>query len=188
MRNHQTAAPTAHQRLPDYRREDAWIREFLRGSLIAHIGHAGDDQPFVTPTNFWFDEEGHRIIFHSNLAGRLRSNLEANPRVCMETSEYGRFLPSNAALEFSLQYRSVMVFGTVRILEDAEEIRRVLYALLQKYFPEMQPGREFRPITDKELARTSVYAFEIESWSGKENWQAQADMIEEWPPLAEDPV
>jgi nitroimidazol reductase NimA-like FMN-containing flavoprotein (pyridoxamine 5'-phosphate oxidase superfamily) len=186
MRDYQTAAPTAHQRLPHYQRDDAWIREFLQRSLIAHIGHADDVQPFVTPTNFWFDEAGHRIIFHSNLVGRLRSNLEANPRVCMEASEYGRFLPSNAALEFSVQFRSVMVFGTIRILEDPDEIRAVLHSLLAKYFPKMQPGKEFRAVTDKEIARTSIYALEIESWSGKENWHAQADMIEEWPPLAED--
>jgi hypothetical protein len=186
MRNYQTAAPTAHQRLPHYQRDDTWIREFLRRSLIAHIGHTSDGQPFVTPTNFWFDEDGHRIIFHSNLAGRLRSNLEAGPKVCMETSEFGRLLPSNAALEFSLQFRSVMVFGTVHILEDLEDIRTVLHSLLAKYFPRLQPGKEFRPVTDKEIARTSVYALEIESWSGKENWNAQADMIEEWPPLPQD--
>lgn len=185
MRDYQTTVPTAHQRLPHYQRDDAWIRDFLHRSLIGHIGHADDDQPFVTPTNFWFDEAGHRIIFHSNLTGRLRSNLQANPKACLETSEFGRFLPSNAALEFSLQFRSAMVFGTVRTLEARAEIRYVLTMLLAKYFPGMQPGKEFRPITDKEIARTSIYALEIESWSGKENWKDQADQIEGWPQLSE---
>ena len=47
------------------------------------------------------------------------------------------------------------------------------------------PGKEFREITDKELKRTSVYAIQIEQWSGKENWKDRADQSEEWTPLDE---
>jgi len=43
--------------------------------------------------------------------------------------------------------------------------------LLDKCFPDLKAGRDYRPITDSELARTSVYAIAIESWSGKENWR-----------------
>jgi len=49
----------------------------------------------------------------------------------------------------------------------------------------MNAGREFREITDKELKRTSVYAIEIEEWSGKENWADRADQSDEWAPLDE---
>ena len=97
--------------------------------------------------------------------------------------QLGRLLPSNVALEFSLQYRSVMVFGTADILEDEQEKRDVLHMLIGKYFDGMEPGREFRPATDKELKRTSVYEIKIESWSGKENWQERADQSDEWPGL-----
>jgi uncharacterized protein len=186
MRDYKAALPTEYQRLPEYKRDAAWIRAFLHRSMIAHIGHAQDDQPFVTSTNFWYDEENEQIIFHSNLTGRLRSNLELNPCICLETNEFGRLLPSNAALEFSIQFRSVMVFGKVRILEDAREKKRALEGLLGKYFPQFRSGIEFRPITDNELARTSVYGLEIETWSGKENWQDSAEMIADWPQLPVD--
>jgi hypothetical protein len=69
------------------------------------------------------------------------------------------------------------------VLEDAEDKRRALSNLLQKYFPQMTSGIEYRPITDEELKRTSVYAIAIESWSGKRNWPEQADQSEEWPLL-----
>lgn len=178
-------AMTQKQRLPEYTRDDTWVAAFLHRVEIGHVAHAVDGQPFVTPTNFWFDEDNRRIVFHSNIVGRMRSNLEANPLVCFECMEYGRFLPANTALEFSTQYRSVMVFGRVVVLSDAEEKRRVLYALIGKYFPSMTAGKEYRPITDKELARTSVYALQIESWTGKENWQEKAEESPEWPPLPE---
>jgi uncharacterized protein len=182
-RDYQSAGPADFQRRPENQRDEDWIRAFLRRGQIAHIAHLSGAQPFITPTNYWFDEESHAIVFHSNLAGRVRSNIEHSPQVCVEVSEYGRLLPANTALEFSIQFRSVMVFGTVKILEDSGECLRALYGLIGKYFPAMQPGREYRPITEKELARTTVYAVQIESWSGKENWPEMADQLPDWPPL-----
>ena len=182
-RNYENQPPTAYQRLPEYTRDDDWIRAYLREAKVGHIATTWDDQPFLNPSTFWYDEENHRIIFHSNIAGRVRANIERNPKVCLEASELGKLLPSNIALEFSLQYRSVMVFGTAHILEDADEKQEALYDLIKKYFPEMDAGKEYRPITDKELRQTSVYAIEIESWSGKENWKERADQSDKWPAL-----
>jgi nitroimidazol reductase NimA-like FMN-containing flavoprotein (pyridoxamine 5'-phosphate oxidase superfamily) len=184
-RTYTNQSPIAHQRLPEYIRNDDWIREFLRTARVGHIASARGGQSFINPSTFWFDEEHHQIVFHSNVTGRVRSNLETNPRVCFEASELGRMLPSNVALEFSLQYRSVIVFGTVGLLTDPVEAKRVLYGLIQKYFPNMKAGREFREITDKELKRTSVYAIRIEEWSGKENWKDRADQSDEWAMLDE---
>jgi uncharacterized protein len=177
--------PTDHQRRPEYKREDDWIRAFLNTARIARIASSREDQPFINPTTFWFDEDRHQIVFHSNLAGRVRANVEHNSKVCIEVSEMGKVLPSNVALEFSLQYRSVVVFGTARLLDDAEEQRRVLHHLIGKYFPAMRAGQEFRAVTDQDLKRTSVYAVQIDTWSGKENWKDRADQSDEWPALAE---
>lgn len=184
-RDYAHRSPTAFQRLPEYKRDDAWIRAFLHRAQVGHIASAREGQPFLNPTTFWFDEDRHRIIFHSNIAGRIRSNIENNPKVCFEASELGELLPSNVALEFSLQYRSVIVFGNAQLISDPEEARRVLYGLIRKYFPRMTPGQEFRAITDKELRATSVYAILIEEWSGKENWKDRADQSNEWAPLEE---
>ena len=184
-RDYTNQPPTAFQRLPEYSRDEQWIRSFLREARVGHIASARDNQPFLNPTTFWFDEQNHQIVFHSNLAGRIRSNIEANPELCFEASELGKMLPSNVALEFSLQFRSVVIFGRARLIHKPEEARRVLYGLINKYFPTMTAGKEFRQITDKELARTSVYAIQIEEWSGKENWKDRADQSDEWPPLEE---
>ena len=184
-RDYKKLSPSTAQRLPEYKRGDEWIRSWLREARVAHIASARDGQPFINPTTFWFDEENHQIIFHSNLVGRMRSNIENNPQVCFEASELGKLLPSNVALEFSLQYRSVVVFGRARLINNADEARRVLYGLIHKYFPRLTPGGDFREITDQELKRTSVYAIQIDEWSGKENWKDRADQSEEWAALDE---
>jgi hypothetical protein len=178
--------PINKQRRPQNTRDDDFIKALLRRGEIAHLAHAWDNQPFITPTNYWYDEEKHRIIFHSNVVGRMRANLERQPKVALEVSEIGKYLPANTALEFSIQYRSVIVFGGVKVLSDHEDIRFVLNALIKKYFPRFTPGKEFRPITDKEIARTTIYALEIEAWSGKENWDDGAEQSDEWAQIPDD--
>jgi len=184
-RNYENQSPTAYQRRPHLTQDNTWIRGFLKEAKIGHIATSADGQSFINPTTFWYDEENHQIVFHSNVAGRVRSNIEANPKVSMEASELGKLLPSNVALEFSLQFRSVLVFGTARIVRDPEESKKLLYGLLGKYFPAMTAGKEYREITEKELRATSIYAIKIEEWSGKENWDERADQSDEWPALDE---
>ena len=177
--------PANKQRLAEYAMDESWIIDFLTKTEIGHIATRWDNQPFITPSTFWYDEIGQEIIFHSNIVGQVRKNAERHPEVCFEASEYGNFLPSNISLEFSMQYESVIIFGEIRIMEDPEEKRNGLYQLIGKYFPGMNPGKEFRPITEKELKRTSVYAIKIKSWSGKRNWEDQADQSDQWKPLVE---
>jgi len=184
-RSYDNHSPIAFQRRPHLTRDDDWIRAFLKEVKVGHIATSSDGQPFVNPTTFWYDEENHQIVFHSNVAGRVRSNIESNPQVSLEASELGRLLPSNVALEFSLQFRSVVIFGAARLISDPVEARRLLYGLIGKYFPNMRAGKEFREITDKELRATSIYALKIESWSAKENWAERADQSDEWPALDE---
>ena len=184
-RDYENQSPTAFQRRPHLTQDDVWIRAFLKEAKVGHIATAVDGQPFLNPTTFWYDEENHQIVFHSNVAGRVRSNIETNPKVSMEASELGKLLPSNVALEFSLQFRSVIVFGTAKVVTNPDEARRLLYGLISKYFPKMTAGKEYREITDKELRATSIYVIEIEAWSGKENWAERADQSDEWMALDE---
>jgi nitroimidazol reductase NimA-like FMN-containing flavoprotein (pyridoxamine 5'-phosphate oxidase superfamily) len=178
--------PANQQRRPQYARDDAWTRAFLLRAQVAYIATHWDEQPFLTPTLYWYDPGQQKIYFHSNRLGRLRANSERSAQVCLAVSEFGKLLPSNIALEFSIQYASVVVFGRLRILTESDEKRFVLEGLIQKYFPHLSAGREYRPITAAELLRTTVYAIEIDSWSGKENWANKAVQGDEWPSLPEE--
>jgi nitroimidazol reductase NimA-like FMN-containing flavoprotein (pyridoxamine 5'-phosphate oxidase superfamily) len=175
--------PPDRMRRQELAQDEAWIKAFLQRADIGHIATRWGEQPFITPTTFWYDEGDHEIYFHSNISGRLRANSERYPQVCFEASQVGRLLPSNVALEFSIQYESVVAFGLIRLLEDDEDKRRALYGLIEKYFPGMEAGRHYRPIVESELKRTAVYAIAIESWSGKRNWKEKAEQSEDWQPL-----
>jgi nitroimidazol reductase NimA-like FMN-containing flavoprotein (pyridoxamine 5'-phosphate oxidase superfamily) len=174
-----------NSRKPHLIADEAWIVEFLSRAQIGHIATRWNETPFINPTTFWYDPSVHTIYFHSNVAGRIRANSERHPEVCFEASEFGKLLPSNVALEFSMQYHSVIAFGLIRVLTDDAEKQQALSGLIGKYFPTMAAGSHYRPITTAELTRTSVYAIEISSWSGKQNWPDRADQSDEWPPLDE---
>jgi len=177
--------PINQSRRPKLDMDDEWNAKFLNKIRVGHISTRDGNQPFINPTSFWYSKEDHEIYFHSNAVGRMRFNAENNPETCFECYRSGRLLPSNLALEVSFQYECVIAFGRIRVIKDIDEKRDVLNELLQKYFGEMRSGEDYRPITDNELIRTSVYGIKIESWSGIRNWEERADQAEnnEWPDL-----
>jgi nitroimidazol reductase NimA-like FMN-containing flavoprotein (pyridoxamine 5'-phosphate oxidase superfamily) len=147
--------------------DDAWIRAMLERSAVGVLATVADGQPFLNSNLFVYDLSEHAVYLHTARHGRTRSNVETNEAVCFNVSEMGRLLPADTALEFSVEYASVTAFGKGAIVHDRAEATRALQLLLDKYFPQHQPGRDYRPITDDELERTSVYRIVIEEWSGK---------------------
>jgi len=160
--------PTYPRRSDRALEDDGAIEALLHRLPVGFVALSDGDQPYLNSNLFWFDAASRRIYFHTAGVGRTRRLVEQNPRVCFSTAEMGRLLPADTALEFSTEYASVVVFGRARVVEDETEQRHGLQGLLDKYFPDLHPGVDYRPIIEEELRRTSVYAVEIEAWSGKQ--------------------
>ena len=148
--------------------EDSWIKEYLETASFATISLTWEGQPFSNSNIFVYDPEKNVIFFHTAREGRTREIIESNPRVCFSTNLMGRLLPAPVALEFSVEYSGVSIFGTTRIVDDEVEATEGLQLLLDKYFPHLKPIRDYRPVTLEELKRTTVFRIDIESWIGKE--------------------
>ncbi len=148
--------------------DDAWIKAFLHRAEFGAMATALDGQPFINTNLFVYDEAANAIYLHTARVGRTQSNVEASNRVCFSISEMGRLLPADEALEFSVEYSGVAVFGVAHIVHDPQEAEHGLQLLLDKYFPHLRPGQHYRPITADELKRTAVYRIDIELWSGKQ--------------------
>jgi nitroimidazol reductase NimA-like FMN-containing flavoprotein (pyridoxamine 5'-phosphate oxidase superfamily) len=145
--------------------DDAEIAELLRQADVCRIATSVNDQPFISANTFWYD--GERIFFHTATEGHTLTNIRQNPRVCLEVDWHGRWLPAKTAMAFSVEFTGVVVFGRARLLEDDAEKERALQGLLDKYFPDLKPGADYRPITPEELELTAVFAVDIEAWSAK---------------------
>ncbi len=162
------ARPPHEMRRKDRAMEDeAWIRAMLHRVPFGTLATVHDGQPYINTNLFAFDEAAHVIYMHTANIGRTRANVEAEERVCFSVSEMGRLLPADTALEFSVEYAGVVVFGRATIVDDQQEASHALQLLLDRYFAHLRPGRDYRPITPEELARTAVYRISIEHWSGK---------------------
>lgn len=148
-------------------KEDAWIADFLAHAGMGTLATAQGEQPFQSTLLFVYDSGRHVVYLHTAKRGRVWENLRTNARVCFTAAEMGRLLPAATALNFSVEYRSVVVFGTARLVEDPAEAEYGLQILLDKYFPHLHPGSDYRPITAGELDATAVYRLDVEEWSGK---------------------
>ena len=153
----------------DRAKDDAWIAAFLQRVPYGILATEAQGQTFQKPTLFVYAPSDHAIYFHGATEGRLPANLQANPRASFCAAEMGRLLPADTAMEFGVEYASVVVFGTVRLLSDPGEAERALQLLLDRYFPHLQPGEDYRPIIPEELNITAVYRLDVEAWSGKED-------------------
>lgn len=149
--------------------DDGWIRDALRDVPVGRLATVHEGRPWLNANLFVYDEGRHAIYLHTARRGRTRDNVEAaSPApACFEISEMGRLLPAAEALEFSVEYAGVVVFGEIRVVEDAGEAERALQALLDKLAPHLRPGRDYRPIQPDELRRTSVYRMDVSAWSAK---------------------
>ncbi len=171
----QEISPPIHQ----VRRQDraigdeAWIKGFLRRAAVGVLASAVDGQPFINTNLFVYDEQEHVIYMHTAARGRTHDNLANDGKVCFSASEMGRLLPADTAMEFSVEYASVVVFGEATIVQDSETARHGLQLLLDKYFAHLRPGEDYHEITHQELKKTTVYRINIVQWSAKRKQVAE---------------
>ncbi len=147
--------------------DDAWIKAFLRREAVGTLATADEGQPFINSNLYVYDETRHCIYMHTANVGRTRANIEHNPQVCFSIMTMGRLLPAAEALEFSVEYSGVVVFGDAVVVDDEAEAIDGLQQLLDKYAPHLKPGTDYRPPIAEELKRTAVYRINIREWSGK---------------------
>ena len=147
--------------------EDAWIIDLLQRAPVATLATVYEGQPFINTNLFVYEQDKHVVYMHTARSGRTRNNVNEEERVCLSVFEMGRLLPDKIALEFSVEYSGVNIFGRATVI-DGEESQIALQLLCDKYFPHLQPDVDYRPANLLELKRTSVYRIAIDSWSGKQ--------------------
>jgi len=150
------------------------LHAFLSDALLAHLGVVADAadgtrHPVVLPTAFGIDpdgpDEGGTLYVHGSVAaGWLRRATDAD--VCVTITELDGLVAGRSSFHHSMNYRSAVVIGRARPVEDPDERLRALAAIVDH----MVPGRwrTLRPSTRKELAATAVLAVPLAEASMKE--------------------
>ncbi len=148
--------------------DESWIQAFLARAQTCSLALAIQAQPYLHFNSFVYDRDPKCIYIHGAQEGGLPFQVSQNDRVSLGIYEMGRLLPGNTAMSVSVEYASVIVRGKIRLLTDPIEAEHALQLMLKKYFPDLQPGRDYRPIQANEVEITNVYRIDILEWNGKQ--------------------
>jgi len=152
-------------------------RETLDRGFCGRLATVGaDGAPYCVPLLYvWMD--GQVFVHNTSARGHLRENVDHESRVCFEVDEpgevfaYGRF-----ECDSTVEYRSVILFGGIRVVEDLATKQRFCEGLMAKYArQDWDRPRGFFPRIDQ----ITVYAITIERMTGKET--PLPAVSERWP-------
>lgn len=162
-----TNIPIDQMRRKDRQQDEEFIKKMLHESPYCSIATSVADQPFINMNTFYYNEEDQAIYLHTGPEGRFKYNVEQNNKVCFTVSKMGRLLPADIAMEFSVEFESVVVFGEISIIDEPRKAKIELQNLLDKYFTHLKADEDYRSTSVDELKRTNVYQIKIEKWTGK---------------------
>ena len=122
------------RRLPARGRYDrAAVDAVLDAARVAHVGVVVDGRPVVIPMVFCRDAD--RLVLHGSVASRLLRSLAAGVEVCVTVTLVDGLVLARSTFHHSVNYRSVVVMGVARPIEDEEARRAALDALVEFLVP-----------------------------------------------------
>jgi nitroimidazol reductase NimA-like FMN-containing flavoprotein (pyridoxamine 5'-phosphate oxidase superfamily) len=155
---------TQLRRLPNRgSHETEIIHQILDAAFLAHVGFNVNGQPFVIPT--LFGREGDKLYLHGSAASRMLRELSTGVPACVTVANVDGLVLARSAFHHSMNYRSVVAFGTARKIEEVEKKTHALRVISEHLIR----GRwdEVREPNEQELKATSVLEFPIEEASAK---------------------
>src|ERR687892_1471089 len=158
------SARTKLRRLPKRGAHDReTIDAILDEARVCHVGFVHEGRPAVIPT--LHARVGDEVLIHGSAASRALRTLAGGIEVCLTVTLIDGLVLARSAFHHSVNYRSVVLYGTARPLTGTEELERALEAFTEK----LVPGRwaDVRWPTRKELEGTAALALPIAEGSAK---------------------
>jgi nitroimidazol reductase NimA-like FMN-containing flavoprotein (pyridoxamine 5'-phosphate oxidase superfamily) len=136
------------------------IDAILDEALIAHVAWVHDGRPAVIPT--LIARDGDDVLIHGSSASRTIRGLQQGLEACIEVTLVDGLVLARSAFHHSINYRSVILYGTLRDVPDKERA-------LEIFTEKLIPGRwdHVRWPTPKELKGTAALALRIDEGSAK---------------------
>jgi len=144
------------------------LHALLTDALVAHVGVVMDGHPVVLPAAYAVDPAGPdrdgTLYLHGSVAAAWLLGA-ADETVCVTVTELDGLVAGRSAFHHSMNYRSAVVIGAARLVDDVGEKKRALGLIVDH----MVPGRSatLRASTRKELAATAVLAVPLHEASLK---------------------
>ncbi len=139
------------------------IYKIIDQTFICHVGFVVEGQPFVIPT--LHGRQDDQLILHGSPASRLIQYAKTGQPMCVEMTILDGLVLAKTLLNHSVNYRSVVLFGTAALVADQDAKLQALKCLTEH----ITPGRwdEARLPTRREMDTTAVLKMNIENASAK---------------------
>lgn len=139
------------------------VHAILDAGLVAHVGLLQDGAPVVVP--MLYGRDGDTVYLHGARKARVIRLLETTGTACANVTLLDGLVFARSAFASSMNYRSVTIFGSARLVEQLDDKKRALHVISEH----AMPGRraELRLSHENELKMTGVIAIDIESASAK---------------------
>jgi hypothetical protein len=142
----------------------AVIDSILDEGLIAHLAVSDEHgQPYVLPT--MHARSGDVVYCHGSAASRTLRAMQGGAPACLTVTLLDGLVLARSVMHHSANYRSAVVLGTARLVDEPAEKLDALRAIVEH----IVPGRwaEARHPTESEMKATSVLALPIDESSAK---------------------
>jgi nitroimidazol reductase NimA-like FMN-containing flavoprotein (pyridoxamine 5'-phosphate oxidase superfamily) len=156
--------PTRYRERAHYDHET--VHRILDEALICHLGYISAGRPVVLPTTH--ARHGETLYVHGSTGSGPMLAAKAAPSglpVCITATLVDGLVLARSAMHHSLNFRSVVVVGAARLVENPAEKLRALHCLLDH----IRSGRaaDCRTPNARELAATAVIALDLVEVSAK---------------------
>jgi len=145
------------------RYDRATVDAILDEALLCHVGFAVDGRPWVVPTAFARIED--HVYVHGATGNFALRSLAGGAEACITVTLLDGLVLSRSAFHHSMNYRSVMLFGTAEVVRDEEDKRAAVMAILEHLIPGRSDGTRAPPLA--ELRATLVVRLPIDEVSAK---------------------
>lgn len=164
MDSYTPTSRTRVRRLPKRANYDRLaVHGILDEGFVCHVGFAVDSQPYVIPTVYARADE--TLYVHGSAASRMLRTLAQRVPVCITVTLLDGLVLARSAFHHSLNYRSVVVIGNARLVDDPNEKPRALHWITNHVAP--RRWEEVRAPNALELRQSSVLALPLEEVSAK---------------------
>ena len=135
----------------------------LDEGLVCHVGFVVDGAPYVIPMTY--ARIGDALYLHGASGNHMLRHLAGGSELCVTVTLLDALVLARSAFHHSMNYRSVMLFGTGTAVKDNDEKQRASAALLEH----LVAGRssDARRPNDEELRTTLIVRLDIEEGSVK---------------------
>lgn len=133
----------------------------MRGTsgVLAVLGEEG--YPYAVPLSYVY--QSGKLYFHCAKEGNKLDAIRQNPKVSFCVIDQDQVYPE----DYTTLFRSVILFGRARILEEEAEKRKAITLLTEKYVPLDTPeNRAFR--INRSFAPLCMVEVTVDHMTGKE--------------------